>query len=170
LTEAKQTQAAQGKSISWLVMTLIFTGAGLSCLVGFAFYSFGSIGSALAYTAGNALIADRSSKTFGNVQQGERPVITFNVTNNSERQITILGAKTQCTCVFAEELPLSVPARSRRSLNIAVETDSRDGEVREPILLFTDYPDQNELRLVVGGRVVRAGGQPGQKNRGEVIY
>jgi hypothetical protein len=158
-TESVQTGK---KPLSWLAMTLIFTNAGLLFLVALALYAFGSFGPALDYLKGDRLMADRSSRSFGEVEQGQRLTIVYELTNASGREITILGAKTNCTCVFAEELPLSVPPRSRRAIKIAVNTDSRDGLIQESISLFTDFPRQPVVELRVLGRVSSSTGQPGK--------
>jgi Protein of unknown function (DUF1573) len=149
--------------LSWLARTLVFFGAGLLLLVGSALYFFGSLGSALAYLTSSGLTADRSSKSFGEVKQGERVRIMFHLTNRSDQRITVVGAKTKCTCVVAEALPMVVPAGSRCSINVAVNTDSREGEIREPVQFFTDFPDQRELRLSVEGRVLAPEAKSGQK-------
>jgi hypothetical protein len=150
----------QKKRLSWAALTLVFTGVGALFGLALALYCFGSLGSALAYLEGDRLIADSFSRSFGEVQPGERPTLTFELTNTSDRKITILGAKTLCTCVFAENLPLSVPARSRRSINVAVKTDSRKGPIRESVYLFTDSPKQPQVELHVLGRVAASGGEP----------
>lgn len=150
-TESVQTRK---KPLSWLAMTLIFTNVGLLFLAALAFYSFGSLGSALNYLGGNQLIVDRFSKSFGEVAQGQRPTVVFELTNASDRKITILGKKTNCTCIIAEDLPLSIPPGSRRSFKISVTTSSKKGLVQEPISLFTDFPAQPKVELRVAGRVL----------------
>jgi Protein of unknown function (DUF1573) len=151
------------KPLSWLSVTLLFAGAGLVLLVGLAFYSFGSIGSAVAYVSGERLLLDRCSKSFGEVRPGERPLLRFDLTNTSDRAIAVLGARTQCTCLFAEGLPLSIPPGSRRAFHVAVKTGSRVGKLQEPIQLYTDFPGQRELRLTVHGRILSSAAQPSRE-------
>ncbi len=150
---------ARRKRLSWMASTFILTNIGLFFVVALGFYSFGSAGSALAYLRGDRLIVRRSSMSFGEVKQGERPVVTFELTNTSHRKITILGAKTLCTCVFTDDLPLSVPPGGRRSIGVAVKTSSRAGVIEEPISLYTDYPEQPEVEVRVLGRVSVSGGR-----------
>ncbi len=150
------------KPISWLAMTSILATAGLLILVALALYTFGSFGAAMDYLEGDRLIADRSSRSFGEVEQGQRPTAVFELANASDREITILGARTLCTCIVAQDLPLSVPSRGRHSIKIAISTDSRDGLIEEPIYLFTDFPAKPRLELRVVGRVLASGGQPVQ--------
>jgi hypothetical protein len=162
------TESAQvrKKPLSWLAQTLIFTNAGLLCLVSFAFYSFGSVDSALAYVRGDRLMADARSRSFGEVEKGQHASVVFELANTSDREINVLGARTGCTCLFAEGLPLPVPPRSRRSIRIAVRTDGRavarsvDGRIREAVGLYTDFPGQPEVELHVLGRVSSSQGQP----------
>lgn len=151
------------KGLSWMAMTLLLTNFGLLLGIVLAWYWFGSVGSALAYLKGDRLIADRYSVSFGEAEQGQRPVVTFGVKNTSNRKITIVGAKTLCTCIFAENLPLSIPPRNRCSIRVAVKTASRDGPIHESIDLYTDFPEQPKLELVVLGRVsTRSGEQAGE--------
>jgi len=155
-----ETAQVPQKRLSWTARTLALTGVGLLFGLSLASYCFGSLGSALAYLKGDRLLADRRSQSFGEVERGQRPVVSFGLTNASDRKITILGAKTQCTCVFAEDLPLTIPPRSRRSVKVAVRTDSREGAIQEPIYLFTDFPKQPRVELRVLGRVSGPGTQP----------
>ena len=162
------TESAQirKKPLSWLVQTLIFTSAGVLCLVALALYSFGSIGSALSHLRGDRLIADARSRSFGEVERGQRAGVVFELANTSDREINVIGAKTGCTCLSAEGLPLPVPPRSRRSIRIAVRTDGRTvvrlvgGRIRESVHLYTDFPGQPEVELQVLGRVSSSHGQP----------
>jgi len=152
MTETESVQTRK-KPISWLAMTLTFTSTGLLFLVALALYAFGSFGSALSYLKGDRLMVDSHLKSFGEVKQGQRPSLVFELTNTSNRSITILGAKTKCTCVLTENLPLSVPPWNRRSIKLAIKTDSRNGSIQEPVQLFTDFSGQPEVELGVLGHV-----------------
>jgi len=144
----------QKRRLSWMALTLVFTSVGLLFSLTMALSRFGSLGSALAYLEGQRLIADRRSVSFGEVEQGHRPVVTFELMNTSERNISILGAKTLCTCVLVENVPLSLPPKSRRAIQVAVKTDSRTGPIDETIYLFTDFPKQPKLGLSVRGQIL----------------
>jgi hypothetical protein len=138
----------------WIAKTFVFAGAGVVLGLCLSFYYFGSLGSALAYAKGDRLIPDRRVGTFGTVERGRSPVVAFDLTNTSRQRITILGAKTLCTCVLVEDLPLTVPPMTRRSISVAVDTKARNGPVQEPVYLFTDFPSQAKLELAVRGRVL----------------
>ena len=111
-------------------------------------------------------MVDRSSRSFGVVERGQRSSVVFEVANTSDREITVIGAKTGCSCVFAEGLPLLVPPRSRRSITVEVRTDGRavarlvDGKIREAVHLYTDFPRQPEVELHVLGRVSSSDRRP----------
>jgi len=167
MTKMEPVQAAK-KPLPWLAPTLILTIAGLLFLAVAALYYFGSVSSALAYLSGDRLLADRRSESFGEVDQGQRLTIRFALANTSRREIRVLGAKTRCTCVFAEDLPLSVPPTGRRAIKIAVNTDSLIGPIRQPIFLYTDFPGQSKVELLVVGRVRASGARPRGPGAGEV--
>jgi hypothetical protein len=163
MTEAGVTKA-RATRVSWTAMTLSFISIGLIVSLTLAFCCFGSIPSAVAYLQGDRLIANRYLQSFGEVEQGQHAVVTFELTNASSREITILGARTLCTCVFAEDLPLSIPPRIRRTISVAIKTDSREGPIQQPVYLFTDLPAQPEIELRVRGHILSPGGQPGKSN------
>lgn len=138
---------------SWIVMTFSLTCVGFLLAFGVSWTLFGSPAGALAYFRGDRLIPDHLEGSFGELGQGQRAVVKFGLTNASGKEIRVLGAKTECTCIFADELPLSVPPGRKRTINVAVRTESREGSVRESIRLFTDCPRQPELQLLIVGHV-----------------
>lgn len=152
-----ETPKIQKKPVSWMACTFIMANIGLILLTAWALYSFGSIRAALAYLKGDRLIVRASSMSFGDVRRGERPVITFDIMNTSDRNITILGARTTCTCVFTDDLPLTVLPGERRSISVGVKTGSREGSIQERVYLYTSFPGQPEVEVRIIGRVLRSG-------------
>lgn len=156
---------SQVRSISWTAMTLIFINIGLGSLVVFALWSFGSVGSALDYLMGNRLIVlNGPSRSFGDTEEGRHPVVVFEIWNASGQKVSVLGSKTRCSCVVAQELPLSIPPGTRRPIGITIKTESKAGPFEESVSLFTDFPTQPKLELRVVGRVLSPGGQLARSN------
>lgn len=155
-----ETAGNRTGGISWTVKTLLFTGIGLALGLALSFFHFGSVGAALGSLRGDRLIVGSSLRSFGEVTPGQRPTTVLEFMNISDRAITLCGSKATCTCVVTEELPCSLPPGARRSVNIAVRTDSVEGSVDEIVSLFTDFPAQPRVALRVVGRISRPAGRP----------
>ena len=119
-----------------------------------AWVEFGSVSSALAFLGGDRLIPDTYTRAIGTVDSSTERVITFRLTNHAKRPITILGARSSCGCVVADEkLPLKFLHKENRALTVNLHPASKDGTFLERIILYTDYPQQREVTLVLSGHV-----------------
>ncbi len=146
------------RRLSWMATTIILTNLGLVISVLWCFVKFGSFACALAYLAGDRLIPDSYARTFGSVRSGDIIEVHFHISNYANIPIRILGSSSTCTCVVAEELPLSIPPSEGHSLRVKVSSGSVLGTKWEKLKLFTDLPQQPTLVLAVKGRVVRTDG------------
>ncbi len=104
-----ETAAPKKKALSWMGLTLILTNVGLLFIVLLALYSFGSFSAAMAYLRGDRLIADAYTQSVGIVGGGEQPAVFFKLTNMSNQAVEILGAKSSCTCLMMDQLPVVLP-------------------------------------------------------------
>ena len=117
---------------------------------------FSSVSSALAFLRGDRLIPDSYTRTIGAIDSSSDQVATFELTNHAKRPITILGARSSCSCVVSDdELPIKFFHKEKRLLTIKIHPASKDGEFLEGVVLYTDYPEQREVVLVLSGRVNR---------------
>jgi Protein of unknown function (DUF1573) len=117
---------------------------------------FDSVSSALAFLRGDRLIPDSYTRTIGTVDSSSDQVATFELTNHAKRPITILGARSSCGCVVPDDkLPMKFFHKEKRLLTIKIHPALKDGGFFERIVLYTDYPEQREVILVLSGRVNR---------------
>jgi Protein of unknown function (DUF1573) len=144
------------KNYSWMVRTLILINIGLAALAVYAMVSMGSIPAALSYVRGDRLVADERSKSFGTVEQGQPAKVVFRLTNFSKQPIRVIGAWSSCSCLTLEGLPMKVSPGEELSLPVGVRTKKKPGSIQETMSLFTDYPDEGELRLTVYGTILKA--------------
>jgi Protein of unknown function (DUF1573) len=148
-----------------MALTAAFTGAGSLLISAVALCFFGSVGSALEYFMGNRLIVlNGPSRSFGETEEGRHPAVVFEIWNASGQEVSLLGSKTRCSCVVAQELPVSIPPGTRRPIGITIKTESKAGPFEEFVSFFTDFPTQPKLELRVVGRVLSAGGQVARSN------
>lgn len=148
-----ETTRARSKSLSWTAMTLIFANTGLGVLVVVAVYMFGSIESALGYLRGDRLIPEVRSKSFGLISGHADLLIPIRIKNLLRRPVRVLGAKTSCTCVVIDNLPMTLPPTSVSAIRVRVRPSVKSGQVTESIRIITDYKDQAYLDITLTGEV-----------------
>ncbi len=140
-------------SLSWMSMTIIFANMGLAVLAAWACLQFGSLRTAAVYLAGDRLLADARSKTFGMAVRGQDPTVKFELYNRTSKPIAIIGASSSCTCVVAEDLPMTITTSGKGALKVKIRTASKSGRIMESLKVYTDYADQPVIELKVIGRV-----------------
>lgn len=130
---------------------VICTNIGLALVAAWGFWQFGSFSAGLARLRGDRLLVDAYSKSFGSLEAGRVGTVEFNLLNTTWRPVTVLGARSSCTCAATDDLPMVVPSGGRRSIRILVRRDRKPGRVSEQVSLFTDEPSQPELVIRVEG-------------------
>jgi hypothetical protein len=139
--------------LSWASTTLVSLNVGAVALLAWALIAFGSISSAWAYLRGDRLLVDGYSKSFGVVQEGASPTVSFQITNCYDQPVAIMGVKTTCGFAIVSDLPMMVPGHATRSVRVIVYTSQKRGDVSEPLRLLTNAPGRVKIDLRVGGRV-----------------
>jgi hypothetical protein len=151
---------ANARPLTWLAKVVICTNIGLALVAAWGSWHFGSVSAALARLRGDRLLVDAYSKSFGSVVAGRLETVEFSLWNTASRPVTVLGARSSCTCAAADDLPMVVPSGGRRSIRIIVGRNPQPGAVSEHVTLFTDEPSQPQLALRVEGAFLPSGGPP----------
>jgi hypothetical protein len=145
--------ASERRSLSWIVTTLGITSVALAALMGFAFFRFGSIHAALSYMAGQGLVVNSASRSFGTLDVGRKRTVVFTLSNTTDRPITVIGSRSTCTCMVAGSIPLTIPPAGKIPLEVTVRAGEKTGDIAETLHLFTDYAQTPLVRLQITGRV-----------------
>jgi hypothetical protein len=69
------------------------------------------------------------------------------LTNVSNKDINVIGAKTSCFCVATDDLPMMIPPQSKRPIKVKINPRTETGKFRETVHLFTDYGAQHVVTL-----------------------
>ena len=126
--------------------------------------SCGTLHAGLAFLSGDRLLVDAASRSTGEVRIGEQATLEFHLSNRSSSTITIFGAKSSCTCTATGDLPMTLPPSSARTLRVTYQPrpGTKPGIYPESLRLYTDYPKQATLPLVLVGRVAQESAAPSQ--------
>jgi hypothetical protein len=151
---------ASARPTRYLAKVVICTSVVFALVAAWGYLQFGSVPAAMARLRGDQLLVDAYSKSFGPLEAEQSGTVVFNLLNTARRPVTVLGARSSCTCAAAGDLPIVVPSGERRSIRIVVKRDRRPGGVSEEVRLFTDEPSQPELVLRVEGTFLPSGGAP----------
>jgi hypothetical protein len=155
--------AAASRPVTWLMKVVICANAGLALVVAWGFWHFGSLSAGLARLRGERLLVDAYSKSFGSLEAGRVGTVKFSLWNTATRPVTVLGARSACSCAAGSDLPMVVPPGARRSVRILLRCNRQPGPVSERVTLLTEEPNQAELGLRVEGVVLpspASGGPP----------
>jgi Protein of unknown function (DUF1573) len=114
---------------------------------------FGSIHKAIQYANGLRLSVDETTKSFGVAAPGQRLGVSFTLTNLGGEPIRVLGCQTDCSCVAVDADPFDLEAGRPRKFDISIEMPRHVGPVERPVIVFTNAPGQEQVKLVVVGRV-----------------
>lgn len=103
-----------------------------------SYWSLGSLEAGVSYLRGNRLFLDQHTRDLGIVDAGTHEV-AFRVKNLSSQPVQIVGAKTSCSCVVAEDLPVTIEPSASLLLRIRVQIDDRRGSrYSQTMQLITD--------------------------------
>ena len=104
---------------------------------------------------------------FGIVAKGARPVHTFNITNNYEETIRILGVTTSCGCTTPTLSKNEIASRETIQLNCQFNSDVGPGDKQATIRVRFAEPFVAEVQIAIKG-VIRNDVmmQPGQLDFG----
>jgi uncharacterized membrane protein YphA (DoxX/SURF4 family) len=89
-------------------------------IVGCGAVRFGSFRSSIAWLQGCAISVDNPAQTFNNVDPGKELHVKFNARNIYGSPVKILGVKTSCGLINADNLPMELAPGQAKDLNFTV--------------------------------------------------
>lgn len=137
----------------WLALALF--GGMVAVTGGISWFAFGSIPVALRYLRGERLILEPARIHAANLTTTEPVAAYTEIRNYTPRPVQLLGASARCTCVFALDLPATIPAGRTFRLPVKVRALSDKPSVDETLIVFTDCKDRPQLRVRVSGTARR---------------
>jgi len=152
--DAARTEAGWRRVLVRRVSTLLAATALVALVSGvcyaWAIWRYGSIGKALARLRGQVLAVERASEEIPSVPPKVYLTGFWEVENLTGRPVTIVGSRSACGCVVAEDLPMSLGPRARRTIRIsAIVTPPKEGdEFAQPIQLCLDTPSAPIVAVV----------------------
>ncbi len=133
----------------------VLAAAAVAALLGGTFYGwavwqYGSPTKALARLQGQVLILERDSAEIPCVPEGVYLTGYWEVENLTDKRVTIVGSRSGCGCVVAEDLPMSIEPRARQTIRIsAIVSAPKEGDVfAQPIQLCLDTPSAPVVAMV----------------------
>jgi hypothetical protein len=139
----------------------IVMGTGLTCLgtvalllFALAQFRFGSADAALAALRGESIFVRPFLLDVGIGEPGEERETVLSVVNHSEDVVHIVGRSSNCSCVAAMDLPVSIPAHESRSITVKIRLPTRTGIFTRQVQLWTDSEKDRRLRFSLTGRTI----------------
>lgn len=133
----------------------------LAALLGLGLWStvtLGGIVEGVALLGGRGLYLRQAIIEVGSVTAGEVLYVEFSVQNLTSKPLTVLGARTDCSCAVVSGLPMTLAPRSRGTMQVELTPSPRDlgMEFERRIELYSDYSGES-VWLTIRGHVMAAG-------------
>ncbi len=126
-------------------------------LVGFFSWSainFDSTRDAILYLKGMKIVAEPTVFHVAAGRAGEVRNASFQVRNLTSKPITVLGARTSCSCVATESLPILIPPGSEKTFGATLRLDGASNErIDQSVQYVTDLTDQPLVNVRITGSV-----------------
>lgn len=136
-------------------LPIIFFGAvGFLMVIGTLSSWHGSVPAAVAHIRGETIVADPEVTDVGEGRLGEFHPFSLNLTNYADKTVRIVGGTSDCSCVATTKLPIDIPPKERRSIDVRVRFTGSAGEFRRRFVLHTDDGRLRAMPITVVGRVI----------------
>jgi hypothetical protein len=108
----------------------------------------------IPYLTGQRLMFDVSKIDLGTIDLGtEKLIVPVHVQNTADKEMRLLGAYLSCGCMSLEELPLTIPARSNRRVEINLTLPDAETDFTLSVKFFSDDPVSPSTHVLLSGRV-----------------
>jgi hypothetical protein len=140
--------------LHWVAKTALGAAALFFVIAGVFLLAFDNPAQALARLRGEAITVEPEVRQVGDGIAGQGRAISLEVINHTDTPICVIGGSTSCSCMTAEDLPLTVPAREQRSLAIRVTFKGKPGRFLHRFVFYTDSKKQPVVVVRLAGRVI----------------
>ena len=147
-----------------LAVILSLTLALLAAGTGYGRLRFGSVSATVDSLRGQLVLVDEHAKSISGVQAGSQVVVSYALTNISDRPVRLIGASPSCSCTVIQDLPMTLAASETRTVSARITTSEDNPNSSGTIRLFTDEPRSPEIALnytVRAAHSLAAVGRPG---------
>jgi hypothetical protein len=129
----------------------------LGAAAGFAHVRYGSIDAAVADLRGERLSVRPSLVDVGQGAPGETRAVNMELTNRTQKPISIFGGTTDCSCSVLGDLPVTVLPGETKTISIQVRLPSSEGIFTRRAELLIDDNGFQRVGIRLTGRIRRDG-------------
>ena len=79
--------------------------------------------------------------------------MSVTVENLTETDIRLIGGTANCPCIATSDLPLTIPAGDKVTVNVRIKFTGESGRFKHTYIWYTDAPSQTQLSGSVTGQV-----------------
>ncbi len=116
-------------------------------LLGFAAY-FGSLETAVAWVNGRSFSIEPRSVLLENCKPGAEEVVAFRLKNLTSQKISVVGEKSSCSCVFAENIPIAAGPKETVELKVRVRLPKYSSDYDQSIVFMVSTSKKLEMPMV----------------------
>jgi len=115
---------------------------------------------AISYLNGGQVIVDKQNRSLMNVEPNAVCTLEYQVANQTPHRLTVIGAKTSCSCTVVDDLPLIIEAFEKKSVSIKITAPDEPTRLTGDVVLYTDSPRCPSLKLGYGVEVSSSQAKP----------
>lgn len=127
--------------VIWLTLGFVIP---LSLLFGAAL-TFGSLGAAASWINGKSFYLSPQIVRLDNRAPGAEEVVTFQLKNLSSEEISVVGEKASCSCIFSENIPIKVDSGKTAEVNVRVRLPKYKTGYNQSVILTIATPRKLEF-------------------------
>jgi hypothetical protein len=99
------------------------------------------------------IVFEATKVDFGEEFEGEEVACTFSFKNKGNGALILYKARTNCGCLKAEPSRTRIPPGQSGELRTVYDTRDRSGDLESTVLLVTNDPKAEFVKLTIGGKV-----------------
>jgi hypothetical protein len=125
-------------SRQWLLVTMLVVVCVTISSIAHALWRTADPTISLGYLFGKRFFCVPERLHVGAIACGSTFEVELRFRNFGNRAVTVLGAQKSCGCIELGEFPISVPARSSKSLVVKLQAPTRSKEFDYSVAFFSD--------------------------------
>jgi len=103
---------------------------------------YGGFGQLMAKVGGNAAFIQPKILDLGSLEAETGTVAVFKITNLASQEISVVGERSSCDCVFSEKVPIVIPSGKTVDLKVNVRLPKYDSSYDQTLVFMVAEPNK----------------------------
>ena len=109
---------------------------------------YGGFEQLMAKIGGNAAFIQPKILDLGSLEAGTETTAVFKMTNLTLKEISVVGERSSCDCIFSEKIPIAVPTGKTIDLKVNVHLPKYDSFYDQTLVFMVTEPNKLSIHSV----------------------